>query len=108
MKRRKKYRVNYRKFLVGLLILIALIAIPSFGINRFVLNRNEIDIGEQEQEEVIPKDITINMVAIGDIMCHQPNYTAAYDSTTKTYDFSPMFTNIAKHITKADIAIRKS
>ena len=108
MGRRKKYRINYGKLLVGLLILIALIAIPAFGINKFIINRNELSEQTNIQEEVIPKDITINMVAIGDIMCHSPNYNAAYDSATKTYDFSPMFTNIAKHITKADIAIRKS
>ena len=38
-------------------------------------------------------------------MCHSLNYKDAYDANTKTYDFSHMFTNIAKHITKADIAV---
>ena len=30
---------------------------------------------------------------------------AAYNIATKTYDFTPVFVNVAKHITKADIAI---
>ena len=106
---RKKYRINFGKLLVGLLILVTLVAIPAFGINKFIINRNGNEFGDLEEqvEEIIPEDITINLVAIGDVMCHSPNYNAAYDATTKTYDFSPMFTNIAKHITKADIAIRK-
>ena len=110
MGRRKKYHVNYGKLVVSLLVLVAIIAISAFGINQFILNRNGNEFGDLEEqvEEIIPEDITINLVAIGDVMCHSPNYNAAYDSTTKTYDFSPMFTNVAKYITKADIAIRKS
>lgn len=38
-------------------------------------------------------------------MCHTTNFNAAYDKETKTYDFSPVFTDVAKYITKADIAI---
>ena len=52
-------------------------------------------------------DITINLVATGDIMCHTTNFNAAYNSKDKTYDFTTVFANIAKYISKADIAIRK-
>lgn len=38
-------------------------------------------------------------------MCHTTNFNGAYDSKTNTYDFKPAFANIAKYITKADIAI---
>lgn len=38
-------------------------------------------------------------------MCHTTNFNAAYQKATRTYDFSPVFANIAKYITKADIAI---
>ena len=40
-------------------------------------------------------------------MCHSTNFKAAYNSETKEYDFSSVFTNVAKYITEADIAIRK-
>lgn len=103
MGKRKKYHINYGKFIVALLVLIALIAIPAFGINKLFLSKNG-NI-EEQVEEIIPDDITIHLVAIGDVMCHSPNYNAAYDSATKTYDFSPMFTNVAKYITEGDIAI---
>ena len=57
------------------------------------------------QQETKPKDISINFVAIGDVMCHNTNYLGAYNSSTKTYDFMPAFVNVEKHIKKADIAI---
>ncbi len=60
---------------------------------------------EKTPEIIIPDDIVINMVATGDIMCHTTNFNAAYNRETKTYDFTPVFVNVAKHITKADIAI---
>ena len=63
--------------------------------------------GDKQEEKVIPEDITFNLVAIGDIMCHSTNFKAAYNSSTNQYDFSPVFVNVAKYITKADISIRK-
>lgn len=56
-------------------------------------------------EYVYPDDIKINLVATGDVMCHTTNFNAAYDSKTKSYDFTPVFKNVAKYISKADIAI---
>lgn len=38
-------------------------------------------------------------------MCHTTNFNAAYDREKRTYDFTPVFANVAKYITKADIAI---
>lgn len=60
---------------------------------------------KNEPKEVVPEDITINLVATGDVMCHTTNFNGAYNRETKGYDFKPAFANIAKYITKADIAI---
>ena len=38
-------------------------------------------------------------------MCHGPNYNDAYNSKTKTYDFSTFFTQINSYISDADISI---
>ena len=38
-------------------------------------------------------------------MCHTTNFNAAYNQETRKYDFTPVFANVAKYITKADIAI---
>ncbi len=81
----------------------------KFGID-FAINKYEESSHSSDSDSpqvVIPDDITINMVAIGDVMCHTTNFNAAYVKETKTYDFTPVFANVAKYITKADIAIRK-
>ena len=38
-------------------------------------------------------------------MCHTTNFNAAYNNETKEYDFTSVFANISKYITKADVAI---
>ncbi len=59
------------------------------------------------QESTIPEDPnkTFTMAITGDIMCHNTMYQDAYDTTTKTYDFSHIFEDIKYHIQIADIAV---
>ncbi len=105
-----KYRINYKKLSLSIIVLIVIIAFAILGIksiSKIGMTADIKDINGSNPEVVIPEDITINMVAIGDVMCHSTNFKAAYNSTTKEYDFSPVFTNVAKYITKADISIRK-
>ena len=108
---RTKPKKNYKKMFISILVIILLILIALFAIKIVTdnINKDKItqtgEVTEVKEEEIVPKDITINLVAIGDVMCHSPNFTAAYDATTKTYDFSPFFTNVAKYIAEADIAI---
>lgn len=113
-----KIVVNKRKFKTRIMFvaiaLIFIILAVALGIKVAKNYNNKTEIGEnnlvriqEKNEKTVPKDTTINLVAIGDIMCHKTNFKAAYDSKTKTYDFSPVFANVAKYITKADIAIRK-
>ena len=61
---------------------------------------NEISIVEE------PKvDSHFSMSVIGDIMCHNSQYKDAYNSSTDTYDFSYVFTDIKSYVNDADIAI---
>lgn len=107
--KRRKYRVNYKRLICALLILALIVLIPAFGIKNIIkiANANEINNSLQVPEEKVPDDITISMVAIGDVMCHSQNYKTSYNSSTKTYDFSPAFVNVAKYISEGDISIRK-
>ena len=61
---------------------------------------NEIPIAEEPKE-----DLHFSMSVIGDIMCHNSQYKDAYKSSTDTYDFSYVFTDIKNYINEADIAI---
>lgn len=72
------------------------------------LNLNELQNVIDNQKEPVeekPKDITISLAVVGDIMCHDTNYKDAYNSTTKTYDFSHVFANVADELSKADLTI---
>ena len=107
---RAKKRLNYKKIIVTLLILIALLISIGLGVKfgvEFAIKSYIESSSADEPEVVIPDDITINLVAIGDVMCHNANFNSAYIRETNTYDFTPVFANVAKYITKADIAIRK-
>ena len=109
--RRRKTHPNYGRIALALILLILIIALAIFGISKIIDNNRNIEVENtveaEEQEVIVPEDITINLVATGDIMCHSTNFKAAYNSETKEYDFSYVFTNVAKYITEADIAIRK-
>lgn len=107
MRGRRNKRINYKRLIMSLIILVLLIVLIGFGIKKLFSKSGEITNNPEtkQEEKVIPPDITINLVATGDIMCHSTNFKAAYNNTTKTYDFSPVFTDVAKYITKADIAI---
>lgn len=100
----KRRRLNYKKMLIVLIILVLAILAIITGITsavKFVSKKHK----EKVQEEEKPKDIIINLVATGDVMCHTTNFNAAYNNETKEYDFTSVFANISQYITKADIAI---
>lgn len=107
----KNKKINKLKvFLTFLVILVISIGI-YLGLNNLksenknaqanTLN-NESNIN---QDEIIKEDTIINIVGIGDALCHSQNFKDAYDNQTDTYDFSPMFKNITKYVESADIAV---
>ena len=104
----KRYKVNPIKMIRSILILILLIFLIGQGIKNIIKKlkySNDAVIEVSSKVEKVQNDITINLVAIGDVMCHNTNFKAAYNSSTKTYDFSPAFENVSKYIKKADILI---
>lgn len=104
--KKRRYRINYRKMVISIIILALIIYIIGVGITNFLTKKVENnDIQVSSEVSVIKEDKKLNMVAIGDIMCHNTNIKAAYNSSTKNYDFSKVFQNVEKYITKADIAI---
>jgi len=107
-KRRKKRKINYVRVAIFFIVLIAIvwcIGFAFFGKS----DKNSTDgssIGDGNTSETVAfEDTTIHLTAIGDIMCHGPNYKAAYISSTDSYDFSPFFKNISSYTSKADLTI---
>ena len=114
----KRRKINKISAFLGILIIIALIAVAT-GIyllinNPDILNFNKLseenisryneNIQNEELEEE-KEDTVINIVGIGDTLCHSQNFKDAYDSSTGNYDFSPMFKNVTKYFDNATIAV---
>ena len=98
----KNWKPNYFRITFCLLLFIILI-IGIFAItNKKTENTANIYTSSAVLETPEP-DITINMVALGDIMCHSTNFKAAYKNGT--YDFSGCFTDVQDYISNADLAI---
>lgn len=113
----KKLRiVNKFKFCVSILILLTII----LGLYMFFIKHSKdtdvidtsisSDQTNNSNNNIVvetPKkeDIHVSMSVIGDIMCHNSQYTDAYVASTNTYDFSYVFTDIKDYISSADIAI---
>jgi len=67
----------------------------------------EIDENNNERIEVFkePRVSSINLLAVGDIMFHSPQYKAAFNRETKSYDFAKTFRHIKKYVEEADLAL---
>lgn len=104
-KKTAKLRIYWSRVILFLMVVSVIIFRIGYGISS---KNNDNDYYSDKDGIVEPEkkeDITITLSAIGDIMCHGPNYKAAYNSSTKTYDFSPFFTEISSYTSNADITI---
>ncbi|MBO5349866.1 MAG: CapA family protein [Clostridia bacterium] len=107
MRRKFNSKLNFKKIFCAIMLIFLILLIAS-NVSKAPLQLGSKKASNEPsaiQEEPKNPDITINMAVIGDIMCHGPNYKDAYDSATKTYDFSTFFPQIKSYISNADIAI---
>ena len=109
MNKKNNKKFNFKK----LFVVIALMVVLGFCIYHIVstilfrLNQNISSDASSliDYESQIPDDSVINIVAIGDTLCHSQNFKDAYDSSTGIYDFSPMFKYVSKYFTDATVAV---
>lgn len=113
--RKKKLALKYKiRIIVCLLIFILLLAfLFTFIYTQLTKSKLSTDDGqkisklytENNSNTNLQQDITINLAAIGDIMCHNTQYNDAYNKSSKTYDFTHFFTNVKSELSSADITI---
>ena len=103
-KKNKKVRLNYKK-LFKCIFFLALFIFFIFKLTSVLLAPENNDSIENKPVMTAPDPITIHMSAVGDIMCHLTNIKNAYNSTSKDYNFSNVFENIAKYTKNADITV---
>ena len=111
---KRKKQTNKISVFLGIIIIAILVAL-AVGIYYLVNNpnifyKNEANNGmtnnlntNSEGEKEVAKDTVINIVGIGDSLCHSQNFNDAYEAGE--YDFSPMFKNITKYIENATVAV---
>ena len=109
MKKKLKI-VNKFRFCLAILLLILIIALGYILISKNLSNEqtpiaDTNTTNDNVVEEPKKEDIHISMSVIGDIMCHNSQYTDAYVASEDTYDFSYVFEDIKNYISSADIAI---
>lgn len=91
-------------FYIALIIFFIILVISNISnIPKGIGNASNNE--DQTSAEIVAPDITVKISAIGDIMCHGPNYQDAYNAQTKTYDFSTFFTHIKSYVSDSDLAI---
>ena len=96
-------KLNYKRLFFTIATLFITIYLFNAGISKITQKNKTPDIPALSQ--TIAQDTTISMSVVGDIMCHTTNFQDAYNKETKSYDFSPVFTDIADYLKDADICI---
>ena len=113
-RRAKKTRFKPRFFVFLAILVVLVIALIYFGIykNNNIPSADTNNPTSQSKEtttetptEVVPEDITIKMTVIGDIMCHNTQYTDAYNISTKKYDFSYVLEDVKNKLSQSDITV---
>ncbi len=110
-KNEKKYKVSYQKLFNRIMTLVAiaflLVLFYVYGYkpaSDLITDNPSNEIANTPTPTPIP-DINISLSVVGDIMCHNTQYWDAYDSGTKTYDFTYVFEDIADKLQNADLTI---
>ena len=102
-KLKKKVKRNLKIILVLFLTIFLFFGFQHFLDNNHkeVSNKPKEEIKEKEEEKI--KTYTASLIATGDGLIHQPIYSAYYDSSTNTYDFSSILSYTKDKIKDYDI-----
>lgn len=108
-KRKKKIYRYYAK--LSLLVALSLVLIGSFVFGITYLNNKDKNVASNKQEVLnetsiiknTPKEL--NLIAAGDVMAHQPQLNAQYDSSTGKYSFDNNFALVKKYVERTDLSV---
>lgn len=108
VKKSQKRIFKLIKLIIILVIIIYAIVFISTKLNKSMNKSKKVDgktveIDSLSQEAELPKDISINLAVIGDIMCHNTQYQDAYENGV--YDFSYVFDDIRDELQAADFTV---
>lgn len=108
IKKMKKIKIK-RLIFVSIILIFSINILPIKTFNMIEENNKSVVKGESveinQTTSISKKQVKININAVGDIMAHNPQLKAQYNSKTKTYDFNNNFQYVSPYITSADLAI---
>ena len=101
-------KINFKKSIVFVFFAIILFTFIGCNTNNNIDETNATETLQSKNKvmETIPtepKNIEIDLIAVGDIMCHPPQTNAAKIGENE-YDFTPNYKYVKKHIENANIA----
>lgn len=67
--------------------------------------RRSEEVGALTEEQEAAIENAVKIAYVGDLILLKDQITTAYDESTGSYDFSPMFEYIAPYLTDADLAV---
>lgn len=111
---KKKFDIFNRVMtLISIVFLCVLLFVFKYNIpadmlqddNAPIIPANNTNSIAQTENTIKPENTTINITAIGDIMCQNTQYKDAYDSSNDTYDFSYVFSEIKSRFEDSDLTI---
>ena len=111
MGRRKKYKINYPKFIFSMLLIIVAVFAIIVAIKEVANNRN-VNVYLYEEENVdseveIPKEpeeYTLKISAGGDLLIHDTVFKSVKNSNG-TYNFDPIFADIKYVFEESDLSL---
>ena len=112
--KKKKFDIFNRVMtLISIVFLCVLLFVFKYNIpedmlqddNAPIIPANNTNSTAQTENTIKPENTTINITAIGDIMCQNTQYKDAYDSANQTYDFSYVFSEIKSRFEDSDLTI---
>ena len=111
---KKKFDIFNRVMtLISIVFLCVLLFVFKYNIpadmlqddNAPIIPANNTNSTAQTENTIKPENTTINITAIGDIMCQNTQYKDAYESSNDTYDFSYVFSEIKSRSEDSDLTI---
>lgn len=109
MGRRKKYKINYGKFVISIIVILAMVLSLVYVINKNFNKDEKIDVyndNKNKVEEVVkePEEYKLTISAGGDLLIHDTVFKSVKNSDG-TYNFDPIFADIKYVFEESDISM---
>ncbi|MEG2323355.1 MAG: CapA family protein [Anaerovoracaceae bacterium] len=104
-KRKKKFRINWKRFSVFLLLIICIIVAAIYLISAVNANSKKTKDISNANTTLQTQPVDLSIMCVGDIMVHEPQLASQYDSETGKYSYDNNFKYVKPYIKGADLAL---